>query len=446
MPLDVDVLVVGCGGGGATAALSARLAGAEVVAVDEAERPGGNTLLSSGSIPAAGTASQRDVGIEDRDEWMTEDILRQSAGDASAEVVDALARSSAELVSWLVEVTGLDMAVAAGHRHVGHRAPRLHAPRGKSGRDLFGALMSANRRAGVDIIPRHVATELLVEGDTVVGARVGDVGGPELGTEIRAQAVILATGGFAASRALLARYCPELVGVPYYGSETSTGGALTLVEGLDVALSGMSSYSTHATFAHPSEILLTWTAVESGGVLLNAAGSRFCDETAGYSSCGAEVLERAGGQATVLFDQRIYQQILESPGFTSIVEMGGVKRGETLADIAESTNLPLARIAESIATVDHGSAPLAPPFFAVKVRAGLLQTQGGLAVDGYGRARRGDGSVFAGLYAVGGAARGVAASAGGHGYSSGSGLLTAIGLGRLAGLHASALTGGQGDA
>lgn len=83
-------------------------------------------------------------------------------------------------------------------------------------------------------------------------------------------------------------------------------------------------------------------------------------------------------------------------------------------------------------------APLEPPYVAVRVTPGLFHTQGGLRIDDEGRVLRADGSTIPGLLAVGGVAAGVSGQSGGRGYSSGNGLLTAIGLGQLAGAAAAA--------
>lgn len=434
MDAEVDVLVVGYGGGGAAAALAARTSGAEVVAIDLADRPGGNSVLSSGSIPAAGTPSQREAGIDDSPEWMAEDILGQSDGEGPAAVVRALAASSSDLVEWIAQVTDMTMAVVATHRHVGHRVPRLHVPVGGNGRDLFVALSAANRAAGVDVLVRHEVVRLLSEGDRVVGAVVKGAGDDDE-TVIGARAVILATGGFAANSDLLARYCPDVVDIPYFGSDSSTGAALDLARSVGADFSAMGSYSLHATVAFPSEILLTWTAVEAGGVLLDRDGRRFTDESAGYSACGVDVLEKAGGEATVLFDEPIYDQISHSANFDDLIAMGGVKRAETIDAVAEHIGVTVDQIVSSLASVMHGHRTIHAPFYLSRVRAGLLQTQGGITIDGDARALRLDGTPVPGLYAVGGAARGLAGISGGRGYSSGSGLLAAVGLGRLAGLH-----------
>src|SRR6185295_2058375 len=98
-----DVLVVGGGGGGLVAALAARDEGAAVVLVEKARSLGGNTALSSGSVPGAGTRFQREAGIEDSPALMAADILARTRNTAPRHLVELLAQESAPLVEWLVD-------------------------------------------------------------------------------------------------------------------------------------------------------------------------------------------------------------------------------------------------------------------------------------------------------------------------------------------------------
>jgi len=92
---------------------------------------------------------------------------------------------------------------------------------------------------------------------------------------------------------------------------------------------------------------------------------------------------------------------------------------------------------------DFGVAPLAPPLYATRVVPGLFHTQGGLRVDEQTRVVRPDGTAIPNLFAGGGAAAGISGRSGGAGYASGNGLLTALGLGRIAGRTAAAEIGSQ---
>ena len=451
--VDVDVIVVGAGGGGLAAALAAADGGASVVVLEKLDAPGGNTALSTGSIPAAGSRFQREAGVDDDPDRMTADLLRQSGPHEAEHLTRRLAETSAALVEWLVDDHGIGLALITDYKHVGHTVTRLHAPLSRRGIDLSNDLVAACGRAGVDIVTGNPVTELLVEDGIVRGVVVeGDR------TErhaIRARAVVLAANGFAANRDLVARWAPELVGLEYFGAHGSTGEAIEWGLDLGATMRNRSAFQGYAAVAYPHGSILSWTTIEKGGVLVDARGLRLGDEIVGYSGFAAEVLT---GTAPIwaVYDTRIRDITLREDEFAELVEMGGAKECATIEDLAATIGVDVdalrstldayaaAAAARGDAGDDHGRtdfglAPLEPPYVASRVSPGLFHTQGGLDVDDDGRVRREDGGTIPGLFAVGGVAAGVSGQQGGRGYSSGNGLLTAVGLGRLAGAAAADL-------
>lgn len=446
--VDVDVVVVGAGGGGLTAALAAADAGASVVVLEKLVAPGGNTALSTGSIPAAGSRFQREAGIDDDPDRMTTDLLRQSGPHDAEHLTRRLAETSAALVEWLVDDHQIGLALITDYKHVGHSVERLHAPPSRRGIDLSNDLVAACERAGIDIVTGNPVTELVVEDGAVVGVVVD---GPRSGRHtIRAKAVVLAANGYAANRELLARWAPDLVGLEYFGAHGSTGEAIEWGVALGGRLRNQTAFQGYAAVAYPHGSILSWTTQEKGGVLVDATGSRLGDEIIGYSGFAAEVL-KGTGPIWAVYDTGIRDITLREDEFAELVRMGGARECETVEDLAEVTGAPveaLRRTLESYAAAargdqpdefgrtDFGRAPLVPPYVASRVTPGLFHTQGGLDVDTEGRVRTDDGPVVPGLFAVGGVAAGVSGQQGGRGYSSGNGLLTAVGLGRLAGTAA----------
>jgi fumarate reductase flavoprotein subunit len=261
---------------------------------------------------------------------------------------------------------------------------------------------------------------------------------------------VLAVNGFAGNRDLVARFCPEISGAQYFGARGSTGEAVLWGESLGAALGNIAAYQGYAAVADPHGSLLSWTTIEKGGILVNSAGKRFGDESAGYSGFTPKVMAQ-GGPCFAIFDQKIFDVAALEEEFVELANYGGVKKADAPAALAKIHELDAAVITSTVDAYnraargeepdafgrrDFALAPLADALCICRVVPGLFHTQGGLMVDGDGRVLRPNGAPISNLFAGGGAAAGVSGRAGAGGYASGNGLLSAIGLGRLAGLAA----------
>ncbi|HEY8417993.1 MAG TPA: FAD-dependent oxidoreductase [Limnochordales bacterium] len=445
--VETDVLVIGAGGCGLVAAVAAHDAGAEVIIVEKERRPGGNTTLSTGSVPGAGTRFQREAGIDDSPERMIEDLMRQSGPHDVPELTRLLAYESASLVEWLVDEVEVDLRLITDYRHVGHSVPRLHAPPSREGEDLVRDLVAAVNRRGIPLAVANPVTELVTSDDgAVLGARVVTEGGEA--SLIRARKVILAVNGFGGNRELLRKYCPEIADAPYFGHKGNTGEAIVWGEQLGAGFGNMGAYQGYAAVSYPYGTLLSWTTMEMGGVLVDRRGRRMGNETAGYSGFAKDVI-RHGNLAYAIYDRKVHEYVAAHEElYRELVASGGVKEAATLEELAAIYGLDAAALRETVEAYnaaargeredefgrrDFGLGPLEPPWKVCQVTAGLFHTQGGLLVDERARVLRRDGRAIPNLFAGGGAAAGISGRAGSHGYASGNGLLTALGLGRIAG-------------
>ena len=192
--------------------------------------------------------------------------------------------------------------------------------------------------------------------------------------------------------------------------------------------------------------------MKKGGVLVDRSGARFGDEGAGYSGLARNVLA-AEAPVYAVFDDRIRAIADKEEEFHEMMEMKGARRADTPAQLAAAIGVDVPTLEAAIARYNEaaagravdphgrtafGIAPLQPPLFASRVVPGLFHTQGGLRVDEQAHVLRADGTIIPNLFAGGGAAAGISGRAGAAGYASGNGLLTALGLGRMAGLTAAA--------
>jgi fumarate reductase flavoprotein subunit len=448
MQADIDVLVIGAGACGLAAAIAAHDAGAGVAVIEKLDRPGGNSSLSTGSVPAAGTRFQREAGIADSPERFVEDLMRTGGPTDCPHLVRRLVETSAATVEWLVDCVGARMTLVTAYKHVGHSLPRLHAPASRRGRDLVDDLLAAVEQRGIPLAVGNGAVALVAGANGgVIGAEI-DANGER--QHLVARKTVLAVNGFAGNRDLVARFCPEIGGAQYFGARGSTGEAVLWGEQLGAALGNIAAYQGYAAVADPHGSLLSWTTIEKGGIIVNGAGRRFGDESAGYSGYTPNVMAQ-GGPCFAIFDEKIFAVAALEEEFVELANYGGIRKAGTPAALAKLHGLDPAAIAATLEQYnsaargeapdafgrrDFALAPLTGALSICRVVPGLFHTQGGLMVDNDGRVLRPGGQPIANLFAGGGAAVGLSGRAGAGGYASGNGLLSAIGLGRLAGLAA----------
>jgi fumarate reductase flavoprotein subunit len=439
--IETGTLIVGGGACGMVAALAAREAGREVLVIEADAVASGSTALSAGLIPAAGSALQRAAGIEDDAARFAEDIQRKSKGENDPALVTALAEGSGPAIDWLIERHGLDFSLVTDFDYPGHSRRRMHGLPTRSGAELVDALRAACERARIDIVCGLRAKTLFAEGRRVAGlaARRADGGVESIGCD----RLVLACNGFGGNRGMVARHLPALSEALWFGHDGNRGEAMVWGAALGAGLRHMGAAQGHGNVAHPHGILITWATMTEGGVQVNAEGRRFWDESQGYSEAARAVLGQPGGEAFAIFDARIAGIARQFEDFRRAEAAGAVKSADSIAGLAQALGLPGDALAETLAALPrddtdqfgrHFTGPgLFAPFCGVRVTGALFHTQGGLTTDTQGRVLDSTGTPFDNLWAGGGAACGVSGK-GDAGYLSGNGLLSAVVLGRAAGM------------
>lgn len=456
-PLQVPVLVIGAGACGLVAALAAHDAGADVLVLERDPSPSGSTAMSSGMIPAAGTALQMARGVVDTPAIMAADIQAKAHGENDPAMVAAICAASGPTIDWLVQRHHVPLTLVEGFLYPGHSKPRMHAPASRSGADLIGGLLAAAQAAGIDIVCDARVTVLYADPDgTVHGVELQRPDGSR--ERIGCQALVLACSGFGGNAEMVARHIPELQGAQYYGHTGNRGDALLWGEALGAATGQLGAYQGHGSLAMPQAILITWALMMEGGFQVNAAGARFSCEHDGYSEQAMRVIAQPGGVAWNIYDERLHRLGLDFEDYRDAVKAGAIKSAASIEALAALCGLPADALAASLRETQAlaagqgadrfgrdftGKPALAAPFHAVKVTGALFHTQGGLLVDADARVLRRDGGPLPNLLAGGGAACGLSGK-GRDGYLSGNGLLAATVLGAKAGRMAAKLVG-KGD-
>ena len=444
-----EVVIIGAGAAGLTAALAACEAGAEVVIVERDPVPQGSTALSAGLIPAAGTRFQNDAGIIDNPALFASDIAAKSHGNANAVLVQLVAREAAPAVDWLSERHGLPFSVVRDFNYPGHSVRRMHGLPSRCGRELVDRLRAAVEGTGAVLVTG--ATAVALHADVEKRIRGVEIERPDGAREaIGCGALVLACNGYGGNPELVARHIPAMRDALYFGHPGNRGDAVLWGEALGARLADLSGYQGHGSVAHPHAILITWATIMEGGFQVDLSGRRFSDESRGYSEQAEDVIARPDRCAVTIFDERSAAIARQFEDFRAAEALGAIREAATIAELAATLGLPAAVLEATALRVDamkRGEAPdqygrsfagapvLAPPFKGVRVTGALLHTQGGLGVDGEARVVTRENAALPNLFAAGGAAAGVSGPTAG-GYLSGNGLLTAIVLGRVAGTAA----------
>jgi len=427
---DVDVLVVGSGAAGLSAALEAAGAGATVLVAEATEEVGGSSRLSTAMIMGAGTRFQAAAGVEDSPDQLYAEYLHVNQWRVDPGLVRRLADECGPAVEWLADLGVVFHETLSTAGDEGR--PRVHCPV-----DLGAGVIDVLRRhvvqAGVDIALSRRVDRLLVEDDRVVGAAVDS-------DEVHAHAVVLATGGFGADPDKLDHWYPQTRRRPdwywFMGAAGARGDALELADQVGAQVTGAGRGCSFLTpnFGQGYESYLPgWL------VLVNEQGLRFCDETASYGVLES-LVNHQGGVAWVIFDEAsrraspadrpaLYKQQnplmpgRRSPNWNDevIAQMareGRLVSAPTLEELADRLGLAAAALCGQIARYnEHVEAgadtdfrkearflrPVAePPFYGAEVRPAVVAlTSTGLRIDLDGHVLGTSGQAIAGLYAAG---------------------------------------------
>lgn len=437
-----DIIVIGAGGCGLMAALVAARKGARVLILEKTDKPGGGTAFSSKGIRAAGSRAQRQANISDSPELYAQNIFERNNRESDVALTERLAETSGRVADFLTDAAGIEFQI--GEFTFGHNARRAHSwKEDKTVTDfLFEA---AKRESNIEI---RFSTSVLSLTQDEGGAVTGVV--TEQGT-IAARKVIIASGGFGASSELLSRYIPKAAGIPFPGHSGSTGDGIKMGLAAGAAVENMGAFQPYPAYIGPGKRAVPPEVALAGGIMVDARGKRFVNETHYPGGIGIKMLDLPGKQAYEIFDERIYQLHKNAPGLRGLAryfEEGLLVRADTPEALAEKLAIDAAGLKQTIQEYNDSAGaggkdafgralpdPLRAPFYGIKVTVALYHTQGGLKVNPDGQVLRTDGSVIPNLYAGGGAAVGVSGK-GLEGYLPGNGLLASLGLGMRAAEHA----------
>ena len=403
---------------------------------------GGNCILSTGILQAAGTKLQAQAGIEDSPEQYALDMAQGASADRDPVQMKMVSTLSGETLDWLADNdVEFSDKVTQG---VGSTAYRAHQSM-PDANELVSGLVDAASQKGVMIQYDTPVLSLMTDDQgKVTGVVANQKGQP---VEYTAKAVIIASGGFGGSPEMLSKYWgDEYAKMTYAGSPGTTGEMIEEAAKLGAKLTDMDKAAYGSPTVEVSKNMLITAMVLSGGAILtDSTGSRFCNETGDPFDTSKSVVETQEPFVFEIFDQNVADNVYKVSVYQN---MGIVEQADTVEELAEKVGLPAdtlkATIEQYNAAVESGkdefgrtifTQPLTTaPFYCVKVAAGGVMTFGGLTLDDQCRVLKEDGSVIEGLYSAGEATGGYRA----YGYVCGDANAHAAVTGKVAGESAAA--------
>ena len=415
-----DVVVVGSGFAGLSAAIAAALAGASVIVLEKRETCGGNSLVSGGTLTVAGSSIQAREGIEDSLELMEQDMLAAGKGLNDHALVKCVARESYPTLQWLTNEIGVRFQDRVD-QFGGHSLPRNHTPDNASGAEIIEPLLVKAKELGVEIKTRMALCKLLTDAKVaVVGVEARDRTGC-IQKFWANRGVVLATGGFAGDVEFRMLHNPQLTeAIDHTNQPETSAEALTAAIELGAQCLHMNEIQL-APWVSPDEkgygvapLLASYTVLAYGVAINPTTGKRFINELADRK-LWTDTLFRIGHPCIGIADRAGVQN--SGMEVEPYVGQGVIAKFEDLESLASAYLIPQAALHQTIERYNHyvarhrdeefnkplreRSKPLSPPYYSVRLWPKVHYTMGGLKIDTKARVIDRSDRPIARLYAAG---------------------------------------------
>ena len=457
--VEADIVVVGAGGAGMTAAITAAGEGKSVVILESQSMVGGNSVRATGGMNAGKTVYQDEnefgesAGVEktlktaaekyadnetitalaktvseqwaayqanptgyfDSVELMELDTMIGGKGINDPALVETLCANSADAIDWLDE-HGITLHNVSSFG--GASVKRIHRPVNDEGKVvsvgsyMIPLLQENCEKAGVKMMLDTTATEILTDANgAAVGVKATGASGETV--TVNAKAVVLATGGFGANLDMVVKYKPELKGFMTTNAPGIQGQGIEMAEAIGAATVDMDQIQIHPTVEANTAALITEGLRGDGAVLINAEGKRFIDEVGTRDVVSAAEIAQTGSYSWLVVDQAMADNSSVIQGY---IKKGYTVTGATYEELAKAMGVDGAALAETMNNwngyveakndPDFGRTSFAnplntAPYYAIKVTAGVHHTMGGLKINPNTEVLNENGEVIPGLFAAG---------------------------------------------
>lgn len=452
--LEADVIVIGAGGAGLAAAVTANQANASVIVIEKTPKVGGSTILSGGALNAVDEGSETALSNKDSVDFHYQQTFDGGDQQGDPELVRILVENAWDGVEWL---QGLGMQFNPGTFTVlGGLWPRAHKPVEPVGTGFFKTYNEyIGSHDGIEIIFNTEAKEFILEDGRVTGV----VATGETGNTVTLKAkkgVVLATGGFAANVEMRQKYNTIWATLDDSIKSTnppgSSGDGILMAEAVGAALVQMGNIQL-LPLGDPKTGSLSGNIEMSveNRIFVNDEGNRFVDEGARRDVMTKALIEQPNAHMWVILDSHVYPTGDEKNNFNEsvneLIAAGRAFKGETLEELAETIGVDPANLVAAVTEFNTHVDEKTPdafgrtlyadqidkgPFYAGARVPTVHHTMGGVKINTEAQVIDVNGNVIPGLYAAGEVTGGI------HGTNrlGGNALTDILVFGRIAGGNA----------
>ena len=414
--LETDVVVVGGGGAGFGAAITAKEKGANVILLEKLPLVGGNTLISGGEYAAPGNELQAKENIEDSKEIFAKDV---EAAGGNPDLIKVLADKALEAANWLkddIKVEWLDQLMFFG----GHSVKRSLIPKGHSGSEIISKYSAKAEELGIDVLTEHDVQEILVEDEKIIGVRALTPNGE---TIVKAKSVVIASGGFGANDEMTYQYDKEIDDkVLSTNSPGAEGDGIIMAEKLNANTVGMDQIQLYPICDVETGKLLYVgdTRLVGGALLVNKEGKRFVEELDTRRAISLGIKAQTDSVGYLIWDEVSSETtgtiVSHADEAKSLYDRGLLYKADTIEELAEHFGVDKEALLETVNNFNKNSKENKDPefnlrmlgwtiekapFYMLKAVPAVHHTMGGLEINTESQVITKEGQVIEGLYAAG---------------------------------------------
>lgn len=417
-----DVVVIGAGGAGFSAAIEAKNAGANVVLLEKMPAVGGNSLISGAEMNAARNWVQPKLGIlDDSAERHAADTFKGGDKKGDMKVINVMTANALDAAKWCRDYLGVRFEDDNLFFFGGHSRKRALIPVGHTGTEFIAKFQAKADELGIPVITDMKAEELIKDKT----GRVAGVKATSHGATYTFNAkggVVLATGGFGANKAMVKKYNPKIdERFKTTDAPGTTGEALYMAKRAGAQLVNMGYIQTYPICDPISGVIeLIADSRFDGAIMLNQEGKRFVEELERRDVLSEAILKQTGNYCWVLWNDnigKISNTVKEHPTeYEAFTKQGIMATCPDLKCIADFTKMPLKQLESTVKRVSsmagkgndkdfHHRGGLMDmsegQYYVIKAVPSTHHTMGGVRINEKAQALTAKGQVIPGLWAAG---------------------------------------------